>query len=426
MALGRARGRRGPARRAGLARVRRHDRRRRPRCAAHRRTPSSGWGRSPRRSPRCWSCSAATTGCSTSTTGSTSTCPAPGTGASRSAGCSRTSPACSASRSARSGSSPRGRSVDELLAGLAEAEAVLPPAGRYHYSNLAYALLGEVVARLRREPWEDVLREPGARAAGHAPDDAAPHAAVRPRLLHRPVRRPAAERAGVPGQRLRAGRRAVVDRRRPEPVGRVHRRPRRRRALPGHRRGDVPPAGDVRPGRLDASPGASGFMLHRRGERVLVGHDGAMPGLPGRPRGPAQGEGRGGRAGQHLRGRRPRRPRGRPRAARGRRRPGPRRRRGARVRRCRRRSRSCSASGGPRAPPTPSRPARGAWRSRRSTPPGRPSRRCSSRRAPTGSGWSPAGRRASCCGSYAGTTAPSTRLYWVTYPVTRDPRPFGA
>ena len=87
---------------------------------------------------------------------------------------------------------PEGPLRDELLAGLAEAEAVLPPASRYHYSNLAYALLGEVVAGLRREPWEDALRDPGAGAAGHAPDDAAPHPAVRPRLLHRPVRRPAA------------------------------------------------------------------------------------------------------------------------------------------------------------------------------------------------------------------------------------------
>jgi CubicO group peptidase (beta-lactamase class C family) len=51
-----------------------------------------------------------------------------------------------------------GPSLDDLLAGLEEAEAVLPPARRHHYSNLAFALLGEVVARLRGQPWADVLQ----------------------------------------------------------------------------------------------------------------------------------------------------------------------------------------------------------------------------------------------------------------------------
>src|SRR5206468_9628491 len=37
---------------------------------------------------------------------------------------------------------------DELLARLADAELVLPAGERWHYSNLAYALLGEVVARV--------------------------------------------------------------------------------------------------------------------------------------------------------------------------------------------------------------------------------------------------------------------------------------
>ena len=43
-------------------------------------------------------------------------------------------------------------SRDELLAGLAEAEQVLAPGVRWHYSNLAYGLLGEVVARLGASP----------------------------------------------------------------------------------------------------------------------------------------------------------------------------------------------------------------------------------------------------------------------------------
>jgi CubicO group peptidase (beta-lactamase class C family) len=46
-----------------------------------------------------------------------------------------------------------------LLAELARAERVLPPGRRYHYSNLAFALLGEVVARLRGAAWAEVLAD---------------------------------------------------------------------------------------------------------------------------------------------------------------------------------------------------------------------------------------------------------------------------
>jgi len=47
----------------------------------------------------------------------------------------------------------------ELLEGLERAEQVLPPRLRWHYSNLAYALLGEVVARVDGRPWEQALRD---------------------------------------------------------------------------------------------------------------------------------------------------------------------------------------------------------------------------------------------------------------------------
>jgi CubicO group peptidase (beta-lactamase class C family) len=52
---------------------------------------------------------------------------------------------------------PPGR--EELLAGLEDAELVLPPAARWHYSNLAFALLGEIVERRRAAPFAEVLRE---------------------------------------------------------------------------------------------------------------------------------------------------------------------------------------------------------------------------------------------------------------------------
>ncbi|MDT9592388.1 serine hydrolase domain-containing protein [Nocardioides zeae] len=38
------------------------------------------------------------------------------------------------------------------------AASVLPPGQQFHYTNLAYAILGEVVARLRGRPWWDVVR----------------------------------------------------------------------------------------------------------------------------------------------------------------------------------------------------------------------------------------------------------------------------
>jgi CubicO group peptidase (beta-lactamase class C family) len=46
-----------------------------------------------------------------------------------------------------------------LLADLARAEAVLPPGRRWHYSNLAYALLGHLAARRLGGTWEEVLTD---------------------------------------------------------------------------------------------------------------------------------------------------------------------------------------------------------------------------------------------------------------------------
>ncbi len=46
-----------------------------------------------------------------------------------------------------------------LLSGLADAEQVLRPGARWHYSNLAFALLGEVVARRSGLEYEEYVRE---------------------------------------------------------------------------------------------------------------------------------------------------------------------------------------------------------------------------------------------------------------------------
>jgi CubicO group peptidase (beta-lactamase class C family) len=48
---------------------------------------------------------------------------------------------------------------DELLETLAQAELVLPSGARFHYSNLAYALLGIVVERVSGAPYMDYVRE---------------------------------------------------------------------------------------------------------------------------------------------------------------------------------------------------------------------------------------------------------------------------
>ena len=50
-------------------------------------------------------------------------------------------------------------SREELLAGTAVAEQVLEPGSWWHYSNLAFALLGEVVARAHGSSWEEALQE---------------------------------------------------------------------------------------------------------------------------------------------------------------------------------------------------------------------------------------------------------------------------
>jgi CubicO group peptidase (beta-lactamase class C family) len=47
---------------------------------------------------------------------------------------------------------------DELLETLAQAELVLPSGARFHYSNLAFALLGIVVERVSGVPYQDYVR----------------------------------------------------------------------------------------------------------------------------------------------------------------------------------------------------------------------------------------------------------------------------
>jgi CubicO group peptidase (beta-lactamase class C family) len=49
--------------------------------------------------------------------------------------------------------------ADELLETLGQAEQILPSGARFHYSNLAFALLGIVVERVSGKPYMDYVRE---------------------------------------------------------------------------------------------------------------------------------------------------------------------------------------------------------------------------------------------------------------------------
>jgi len=44
--------------------------------------------------------------------------------------------------------------IEQMIEQLPAVEHMLPSRWRFHYSNLAFGLLGEVVARLAGQPWE--------------------------------------------------------------------------------------------------------------------------------------------------------------------------------------------------------------------------------------------------------------------------------
>jgi len=48
---------------------------------------------------------------------------------------------------------------EEFLQSAAAAEQVLPPGSHFHYSNLGFALLGEIVTRVSGQPWAEYLGE---------------------------------------------------------------------------------------------------------------------------------------------------------------------------------------------------------------------------------------------------------------------------
>ena len=168
---------------------------------------------------------------------------------------------------------------EELLAGLEDAERVLEPGQAWHYSNLAFGLLGEVVARHGAQGYEQGLRESvlaplglgatgfdpaGPRATGYYVDPFSDGVTVEPDL---PVEGPTAAMGWLWstvddlarwGDFLATGRDDVLARASLDEMARV-------RTMVDHVSWEV--------------GWGLGLGLYRRGERVYAGHGGAMPGF---------------------------------------------------------------------------------------------------------------------------------------------------
>jgi CubicO group peptidase (beta-lactamase class C family) len=170
-------------------------------------------------------------------------------------------------------------SREELLAGLEDAERVLRPGEAWHYSNLAYGLLGELVMRRSERGYEDALRtrvlEPlalgrtgfdpsGPRATGYYVDPYSNRVTPEPDPVGEGPTAAIGWLWSTVGDLARfgdfvaTGRDGVLARSTLDEMARV--------------RTMVDEAGWSLGWGL-------GLGLYRRGERVFVGHGGAMPGF---------------------------------------------------------------------------------------------------------------------------------------------------
>ena len=166
---------------------------------------------------------------------------------------------------------------EAFLAGVGQAEQVLPAHHAFHYSNLAYGLLGQVIERLTGRDWADVVRErileplgmtrtglvpADDRALGYQVDPYAGTATVEPLFTLNATAPLGGLWSTVTDMARYAAYVARPDARvvRPETVEEM-----------------------CRPIILTDPEGWTGgyglgFGMGRRGERVYVGHGGAMPG----------------------------------------------------------------------------------------------------------------------------------------------------
>jgi CubicO group peptidase (beta-lactamase class C family) len=170
-------------------------------------------------------------------------------------------------------------SREELLAGLEDAERVLRPGEAWHYSNLAFGLLGEIVARRSESGYEHALHArvleplrlrhtgfepPGSRATGYYVDPYSDRVTVEPD----PVGEGPTAAMGwlwstvddlsAWGDFLATGDDAVLAQETLDEMARL-------RTMVDEARWSV--------------GWGLGLGLYRRGERVYVGHGGAMPGF---------------------------------------------------------------------------------------------------------------------------------------------------
>ena len=156
--------------------------------------------------------------------------------------------------------------IDEILEAMDGYELVLPAARAHHYSNLAYGLLGEVVARLLGRPVHRLRRRAGSwRRSGSAGRPGRSRSLARSRYLVDEYAGTAGTRAAHRHGRGRRDGPALVDGRRPVPLGRLPGRGRRRRARRGDGRRDVGAAVDDEPRRVDGRLGARPRARRERG-----------------------------------------------------------------------------------------------------------------------------------------------------------------
>jgi CubicO group peptidase (beta-lactamase class C family) len=168
-------------------------------------------------------------------------------------------------------------SREELVAATADAELVLSPGSWWHYSNLAFALLGEVVARIGGTTWEDALQERVLEPLGLRRTSSAAESPAAVGYLVEPYsdavrveREPDFGGAGALGKLwsttqdlarwgafLAAGADGVLAASTLEEMSHV-------RAMVDHERWAV--------------AWGTGLGLYRSGDHVFVGHGGAMPG----------------------------------------------------------------------------------------------------------------------------------------------------
>ena len=173
--------------------------------------------------------------------------------------------------------------VETLLTQLDKAEQVLRPGRRYHYSNLAVALLGHLVGRLRGGTWEEVLRDrildplglhdvavrPSRPVTGYQVDAWSDHAHPEPADDFGAIG-PAAQLWSTAADLARWSA-FLADPREMDPNGTVL-----AAATVEEMRTPLAVTDDA----LWARAFGLGLIIHPRPERIVhVGHDGAMPGF---------------------------------------------------------------------------------------------------------------------------------------------------